>query len=261
MSDCHLLPNWKWTLEKNFESRRAFSESIYYEAQKAVRNKLRKYDPDALIDRCLEYLHAPVSSELQYLERHPWVVMLLIKWVLLDDQAMIPGRPAPDSIQTLALLRQVWNLASYARLPTEFDDITLFLRAIAYQQFLYQRRASPIAIGRQALYFANIGKHHYIAHEFKSITGMTLDSFLKLSQALIAAFVDSPGRRFIDASWFSTLGVGLAREAEKFLSYLRRRVRKCEICCEQPMHRFGRAKLSPEARPSFTSKVPSWSGR
>lgn len=205
-------------MNKDIQSRRAFSESAYYEAYKAIRNKIRKYNPDALIDECFTYLHAPALNQLEYIQRQPWLVLLLIKWVLLDDQAMNPGRPAPNRQQILGLLNQIFDLAGSVRLPTEFEDISLFLRAMAYQQFLYQRRASPIVLGRQLLYFVDISDEHYISTTFEELTGIKLHPFLMLSQALISAFLDSPPRHRINASWFSTLGPSLAKDAEVFLS-------------------------------------------
>jgi hypothetical protein len=119
----------------------------------------------------------------------------------------------------VALANQALALEDRVRLPTEFDDLTLFLRSIAYQQFLYQRRASPVVVGRQMLYFAGLNDRHYIAETFQSLTGLHLRTFLMLSQALVLAFADVPARRFIDESWFSPMSSGFtAEEVKQFLA-------------------------------------------
>lgn len=201
------------------EFKRTFSESAYYDAYKTIRNKIRKYDPDALIDSCFNYLREPVREQLEYVKRHPWLVLLLVKWTLLDDEALTRARRPPNRSEFISLVNQVLAIEDRVRLPTEFESLTLFFRAIAYQQFLYQRRASPIVVGRQILYFAALQDDHYIAHTFASLTGMKLRPFLLLSQALVLAFAEPDNRRFIDASWFSTLGKSFSLgDIEKFLS-------------------------------------------
>jgi hypothetical protein len=198
---------------------RSFSENTYYEGYKAIRNKIRKYHPDAILDQCFKYLRAPTRDRLEYVKRHPWLIFLLVKWTLLDDDALAVGRPRPDNKEFIALVNQALALEDRVRLPDEFDDLTLFLRSIAYQQFLYQRRASPVIVGRQLLYFADLSDEHYIAQTFQSLTGMHLRTFLMLSQALILAFADAPTRRFIDEKWFSPISSGFAADEVKlFLS-------------------------------------------
>jgi len=129
------------------------------------------------------------------------------------------GRPRPTQAQFSSLLQLTFKLEEKGRFPTEFEDISLFFRAIAYQQFLYQRRASILVVGRQMLYFSDLPDDHYIAQTFESLTGMKLQRFLTLSQVLLLAFADAPTRRCIDASFFSTLGSGFSQqEVELFLS-------------------------------------------
>lgn len=201
------------------EFKKNFSESSYYEGYKAIRNKLRKYNPDVILDRCFEYLRAPHRDRLEYVKRHPWLIFLLVKWTLLDDDALTVGRPPPNNKQFVALLNEARALEDRVRMPSEFEDLTLFLRSMAYQQFLYQRRASPVVVGRQMLYFAGLSDEHYIAKTFLSLTGMHLRSFLLLSQALVVAFVNEPKKRFIDESWFSPMSSGFAvDEVKRFLS-------------------------------------------
>jgi hypothetical protein len=201
------------------EFNKNFSENLYYEGYKAIRNKLRKYDPDAILDQCFEYLRAPHRDRLEYVKRHPWLIFLLVKWTLLDDNALATGRPPPNNKQFIALLNEARALEDRVRMPTQFEDLTLFLRSMAYQQFLYQRRASPVVVGRQMLYFADLSDEHYIAKTFMSLTGMHLRTFLMLSQALVVAFINAPRKRFIDESWFSPMSSSFAAdEVKRFLS-------------------------------------------
>lgn len=183
-----------------------FSETPYYDGYKAIRNRLRAYNPVALINMCLQYLHQPTGKPINYIERHPWCVLLLIKWILVDEKFDDGNRPAPTQAQTVKLLQQVVNLAGKVRMPSEHDYITLFIRAMIFQQILYQRRSSILITGRQMLYFGELDETHYIPRTFREVTGMSLNRFLQLALAFHTAFVDDePVRHRIGAKWFGDL--------------------------------------------------------
>ena len=200
---------------------RKFSETAYYAAYKAVRNKIRRFDPVLLTEAALDHLHAPFNAELDYLQRKPWLIMLVVKWALIDELAPVAGRPKPSERQLRDIIATADAAGNRTRLPHEYDDLSLFMRAIAYQQFLYQRRGSPIVIARQSLYFAGLKDDHYIPRTFHALTGMRLTRFLTLSHALYIAFSETKGRRFVDAGWFSYMVPEFApEEIERFLGLL-----------------------------------------
>jgi hypothetical protein len=187
-------------------SNESFSEAPYYDGYKAIRNQLRAYDPIRLIGMCLQYLHQPIAKPIDYLERQPWCVLLLIKWILVDDKFADRNRPAPTHAQTIKLLQQVVNLAGKVRMPSEHDYITLFIRAMVFQQILYQRRSSITQTGRQMLYFGELDEDHYIPRTFREVTGISLNRYLELSLAFHTAFLDGdPVRHRIGNRWFGEL--------------------------------------------------------
>lgn len=217
-------PTWndmnEHTASESWRTRK-FSEAAYYAAYKTVRNKIRQFDPISLTETALNYLHAPFKADIDYLQRKPWLVLLIVKWALIDEQAPVKGRPKPSERQLCDITAAADSAGDRTRLPNEFDDTSLFMRAIAYQQFLYQRRGSPIVIARQSLYFAGLMDDHYIPRTFHALTGMRLTRFLTLSHALYIAFSATKGRRFIDAGWFSYMGPEFGREEiERFLGLL-----------------------------------------
>jgi hypothetical protein len=203
-------------------SNEPFSEAPYYDGYKAIRNQLRIYNPFGLIWTCLQYLHQPVAKPLDYLARQPWCVMLLIKWILIDEKFADVNRPTPTQAQTVKLLRQVVDLAGKVRMPSEHDRITLFMRAMAFQQVLYQRRSTIALAGRQMLYFAELDDAHYIPRTFREVTGMSLTRFLQLAMALHAGFLkDGPVRHRIGTSWFGNMqDADETGDIELFLSML-----------------------------------------
>jgi len=203
-------------------SREPFSEEPYYAGYKSIRNDLRRYDPARLIGRCIEYLHQPVTKRLDYVYRYPWCVLLLVKWILVDEKFADRNRPAPTPAQTTALLQRVVELADRVRMPTEHDYITLFVRAMVNQQILYQRRSSITLTGRQMLYFGDLEEAHYIPRTFQAITGMTLNRFLELALAFHIGFMgEGQVRHRIGNRWFGEMqGEDATDDIERFLGLL-----------------------------------------
>jgi hypothetical protein len=203
-------------------SNEPFSEAPYYDGYKAIRNQLRTYDPFRLIGKCLQYLHQPAAKPIDYIARHPWCALSLIKWILVDDKFADRGRPAPTHAQTIKLLQQVVKLAGKVRMPSEHDYITLFIRAMLFQQVLYQRRSSITLTGRQMLYFGGLDEAHYIPQTFRAVTGMSLNRFLQLALAFHAGFLsDGPVRHRIGNRWFGDLQrMGETGDIDLFLGLL-----------------------------------------
>jgi len=181
-----------------------FSEAGYYAAFKKVRNKFRKYRYYELIGGALEYINAPANNKIESIKRHPWMVMLFVKWVLLDNQyPNIRGKVATkDDIHSL--LQSMYEMADKLRMPNEYDHYSLFLRNIAFQQFLYQIDFYYAHLSRQSILFSGLDKNHYIYKEFVKYTGLEVQDFLDLSLMALVRFLDT-NEAFLPDNWFSTV--------------------------------------------------------
>lgn len=191
----------------NNQSEIPFSEDRYYSEYKRIRNKFRKYNSISIIGKCIEYLHHPTKDKLEDLQKHPWFVLLLMKWVLLDDKFDIHRKRKIDNKTTLDLIQSVFDLSIVARLPNDFDHHTLFMRGMAYQQFMYQENFSFSNFARQQLLFSELPLNSYIQKSFTDITGLDIKTFLELCLALLTRFITTTERK-ISPIWFSSLGRG-----------------------------------------------------
>lgn len=220
-----------------------FDEGKYFEAYKRVRNKFRNYDSLLLIASCLEYLHKPTKNNLEQLQKQPWLVLLLIKWIVLDEQSFSPGKKRPTIIDLNAILRSVHDLGSSIRLPTQFDHHRLFFRSIAFQQFIYQRNFSLGQLSRQIALFSKLPNNHLIKVQFKLVTGMEINRFLELSLALLTRFVDQENR-FISAGWFASLGNEYSQhEIQHFLAAFSKSIEEIRQVLKE---RDGKQRLASE---------------
>jgi carbon monoxide dehydrogenase subunit G len=181
----------------------AFSEAAYYREFKRVRNRFRRYEPLDLIVKAIEHANGG-RSKLEKLQRHPWLMMLLIKWILTDDNFEHLGRPKASSQETNALFQAAYDLSRWTRMPNEYQHLHLFMRSVAHQQFLFQREFSFADIARQFVLFADLDQNHRLSRSFREGTGLNIEHFLDLMLGLVGKYLNqnfSP----ISRNWFSTL--------------------------------------------------------
>lgn len=182
-----------------------FSEEKYYSGYKKIRNKIRIYNSYDLIGEALTYINAPYKSKYDYLRRNTWLVLLFVKWVLLDwKYPNINGKKA-SAKDVHSLLNAAYRQYSETqRLPTEYEHHSLFIRNIAFQQFPYQKDFSYVHISRQALLFTKLNDNHYIKETFRKNTGLEIQEYLDLSLTTLSRFIESE-HIFLPTNWLSTL--------------------------------------------------------
>ena len=183
-----------------------FTEEPYYAGYKAIRNKFRTFDGPGLIGRCLEFLHQPYNKPVDYIFRAPSSALLLIKWVLVDDEYFSHGRVVPSIAQARALIHEVFQLSAKIRMPGEHESPAMLLRTMTMSQLLYQRPSTIAQAARQMLYYDGLDETHYIPTQFLNTTGVALDRFLYLAMGLHIAFVTETSPRIsIGPQWFESV--------------------------------------------------------
>jgi len=193
-----------------------FDESQYYAAYKQIRNKFRGYKSLELIASCIDYLYTPTKDRLGQLQKLPWLVLLLMKWVLIDDEFDEPGKKPLTKRDFYKILQKVADLGSVARLPSQFDHLTLFLRSMAYQQFLYQKEFSITHFARQKVLFSELPDNSLIRSNFRRLVGLDISDFLDLSLATLTWFVLKRNSA-LPLNWFGNLSSTFsASEIERF---------------------------------------------
>ena len=203
-----------------------FSEEAFFAAYKQIRNQFRKYYLPSIITAALSYLKTQTSKPNGELQKHPWLVFLLLKWVLLDEQFYHRDKPRISSQEFWLLLQRMHGLSSKstARMPSEYAHYHLWMRNISYQQFLYQADFNASAFARQSLIFDRLPSNHTFRTEFQLATGIPLSDFFELSAMLLARFMSEPNSPIV-TSWFSPVAHRYdANSIQKFLDILSRDV-------------------------------------
>jgi len=181
-----------------------FSESEYYSAYKRIRNKFRKYNSLSVIIGCFNYLYSPAKDKMEELNKQPWLILLLVKWILLDEQFNVHNEKSIPANKLNAILQAVHDLGGITRLPSDFEHYTLFFRSMAYQQFFYQHQFSPSHLARQQILFGELPENNLIHSKFEELTSLKISRFLELSLITLVRFI-SQKNKSIPTNWYSNV--------------------------------------------------------
>ncbi len=135
----------------------------------------------------------------------PGLFFLLIKWAIGDEQSFTPRRAPPSNADIQNAIQRMLDLGANVRLPSEFEHSTLFLRSLAYQQFIYQEDFRFNHLARQFILFGELPPDHFIKIEFRNLTGLSVEAFLELSLVLFTRFSKGEVHHIIDQNFFSPL--------------------------------------------------------
>lgn len=198
-------------------NQKIFSENLYYSEFKPIRNKFRKYQSESIIKSCIDYLHHPTENEFTELQKSPWLVLLLLKWVLIDENYTRSSKKELSKQEFCNLLNSIIALSNFTKLPNNEEGFRLFFRMLAYQQFIYQRNFSFNHLARQYLLFGNLDKNSLIRTQFKEVAGVEISSFIELSVATLARVIVQE-KYLIPTKWFSSLENSYSyEEVDKFI--------------------------------------------
>lgn len=177
-------------MEKSDKRAQEFDKGL-----KEIQSTIGRYSALSIFTAALSYLYAPAKDEIHQASKQPWLIMLMIQWTYLNPLASRDlHRKIITEAEMLELLQKILELTDTGTMPDEFDDVRLFMRALAFQQFFHQTDNGLYDLARQRLIFANVPENHYYRTRFLNRTGVSIANFLNLSFALYAT-VKSNGPR------------------------------------------------------------------
>ena len=88
-----------------------FRESTFYSSYKEIRNQFRHYDSLQIIDACISYLYSPTKTKIDQLKKNPWLILLLIKWVLLDEEFASSTKKALEPAKLNKIFQMLHDLS------------------------------------------------------------------------------------------------------------------------------------------------------
>ncbi|MDX1751187.1 MAG: hypothetical protein R3271_12790 [Methylophaga sp.] len=195
-----------------------FNSDKYFEEFKRLRNYLRKYSANSIIDKCVLHINQKSNTKLDSLQLLPWQFICVIKWVLLDKECKTFTSKEMDSKAFEKLRLLLANIERQIRGPNEFDNHYLFFRALACQQLGFQKELSNQFIARQSILFSQLTHDHPINSDFKALTGLSITEYLDLSFFTYVGMKDS---NLVHWSWFRELSQQLNIDFNLIANYVK----------------------------------------
>jgi len=181
------------------------SESISYSDFKPIRNKIRKFDADKLLELEIRMMHELQDAPREKLSQcPPWLLMSLIKWTLMYGE-MNSTKQAPTRNDLAVLINMTHKLGHRARLPSDYSNVGLFMKSLAFQQFWYQNLLASSDIGRQIALFLEILPPTFVKEIFHDKLKLAPEDFFELAFALATRFQDKKHTIYIDTTYFEPL--------------------------------------------------------
>lgn len=159
----------------------------FFSQYKVIRNFFRKFNRESIFMSCMDFLITPVNNPINQIKKRPWNIFLLIKWIYSDSENPNPSNNiTPYAFNKLR--KYMYDLTMYVKPLNEYENLDLFFRHLAYQQFIYQKSLNLDQIHRQLVFFSTLNNNHYIKSTFYKLTGIKLVNFVELCLMLIGHF-------------------------------------------------------------------------
>jgi hypothetical protein len=182
-----------------------FNEERVNGAFRKVRNRLRKHLPFEIISACIKKLNEQPVNRIQHLTMYqPWRLLLLIKWTFIYGEYLSPDRKNLTVNDFNYLLNLMHDFEGRLRHPHEYDNIFLFFRNMAFQQFWLQREFNMPYFARQNLLFGRLRNGHPFKRMFIDKCGISIPEFIELAMMLMTRFTVEK-QTSVTSNWFRTV--------------------------------------------------------
>jgi len=182
-----------------------FNEERVNEAFRKVRNRLKKHFPSEIISACIKKLNEQPKDRIEHLRLYPpWRLLLLVKWTFIHGEYLSPYRKKLTVNNFNYLLNLMHDLEGRLRLPSEYENIFLFFRNMAFQQFWLQHEFNMANFARQSLLFGRLENGHPLKRTFIEKCGVSISEFIELAMMIMTRFTIER-QMSVSSGWFRTV--------------------------------------------------------
>lgn len=170
-----------------------------------IRSHIEQLNGEDLLKHLLIKLNQSNATDIEQLRKYQvWNMLLLVKWTVLHGDFTELRKFEPvEEIKLHKLLDLTSNLSDQVSEFSNFSELHLYLRKLAYQQFWLRRTESiPFGIAHQFLLFGGLPKNHSFKKRFEAIAEISIDDFIHMSTALFQYLLFDDSRILIMKEWF-----------------------------------------------------------
>jgi hypothetical protein len=144
-----------------------------------IRNQIRKYRKDDLIDRC--YLELDTKTERP---TAIWQIFTMLKWTFIHGNTDSTAKPLTEEA-FLKIYRATYTLdEEYIRSFIRPGEFKLYFQILHSQQFYLHRRVMKETFATQLKLYTKLRSQFDIEQLFKNKTGVSIEDFLFFLQTL-----------------------------------------------------------------------------
>lgn len=188
-------------------------ELTYNEIAKRIRNQLRSYSCETIVNTCLDTLASFRGKGVEELKSAPWLTLLIVKLALEDRQVPLQGSISCSNEVVHSIRQTLWNFNWMAH-ANDRSAVELCMRAMGHQQMLFQ---SPITWSflRWPVLISELPATHKMQTQFRGALGMPPDHFVAMCWAIYAVVLQHSNR--ISPRYFDGLRPILGMSIEAFI--------------------------------------------
>lgn len=157
-------------------------DQAYAESIKPVRNRMRAYQYDCILDALLRHLNSPLSkSKVEYLQSLPWVAERLILWLLSDNPAQYKSQLIDDNALK-QLIQMAWNSAnSLYKNDIKIMSLKLYMRQLLLPQAPYQVSLDTHAFALQLYFISKLEPNSRLRKYLDERAGMSIEQYFQIA--------------------------------------------------------------------------------
>lgn len=157
-------------------------DAIYANSIKPIRNQMRRYDYQSLLNAILIYLNVPSAGDRRKdLQRMPWVVERLAIW-LFAEKAHEYGTQIANENDVRRLADLAWNAADKGYGSTQqIKQLGLFVRQAMLPQAPYQQVLDPHAYGLQLHLLKKLPANSKLRGFLNQKAGMPIEDYFEVA--------------------------------------------------------------------------------
>ena len=206
-------------------------DSVYAESIKPIRNQMRRYDYQSLLDAMLAYLNVPSTGRrTRDLQRLPWVVERLAIWLFADKEYEYGSQIANEQ-DLKRLIDLAWNAADkgYGK-GKPIKQLGLFVRQAILPQAPYQQTLNSHAYGLQLHLLKKLPANSNLRKFLNEMAGMPIEDYFEV--ALLYWIHSTKAKPWFNKKFVSDLESVFSAETQiKFLGSMTHRLEDFQALC------------------------------
>ena len=157
-------------------------DKAYAESIKPIRNRMRVYDYDSLLDALLRRLNEPLTDhKVNNLQRLPWVVERLILWLLADNPLQYK-KTTVDKQALDFLVHMAWDSVNKLyKQHIKIHSVKLFVRQQFLSQIPYQISLDSHSLTLQLYLISKLDEKSKLRKYLDIRAGMPIEQYFQMA--------------------------------------------------------------------------------